>query len=202
MSDAHETDGGLRARRRAQTERDIEDAALDAFEAAGFDATTMEQIAHSAGVSVRTAFRYFPTKIDTVLVSARAVTDALEAGLHEDLASGVSLARLEDSIAGALESLVGTDVAAVARLKRLRSLMLVDARVRAEVARTEGYIAQLDAPGRGGGAVTLEARIVAGTAAATLRAAFDSWASIEGAGPELIDHYRRAREARDRLVAG
>jgi len=42
------------------------DAALDRFEQAGFDATTVDDIAAAAGVAPRTFFRYFPTK-DAVL---------------------------------------------------------------------------------------------------------------------------------------
>lgn len=42
----------------------IESAAFELFEAQGFDATTMEQIADAVGVGRRTLFRYFPSKND------------------------------------------------------------------------------------------------------------------------------------------
>ena len=42
----------------------IERAAFELFEAQGFDATTMEQIADAVGVGRRTLFRYFPSKND------------------------------------------------------------------------------------------------------------------------------------------
>lgn len=42
----------------------IERAAFALFEAQGFDATTMEQIADAVGVGRRTLFRYFPSKND------------------------------------------------------------------------------------------------------------------------------------------
>jgi AcrR family transcriptional regulator len=58
---------GLRARNRARTRDDIIEAALGLFEKQGYDATTCEDIAAAADVSVRTFFRYFDTKVNVVL---------------------------------------------------------------------------------------------------------------------------------------
>ena len=41
-------------------------AATQLFLGQGFDASTMDQVAESAGVSRRTLFRYFPSKVDLV----------------------------------------------------------------------------------------------------------------------------------------
>jgi AcrR family transcriptional regulator len=58
---------GLRDRKKAKTRALIQAHALRLFEAQGYDATTVEQIAAAAEVSPSTFFRYFPAKADVVL---------------------------------------------------------------------------------------------------------------------------------------
>ncbi len=65
-----ESGGGRRERRKADTRRALEDAALRRFATDGYDATSVETIAADAGVSTRTFFRYFATK-DEVLDMGR-----------------------------------------------------------------------------------------------------------------------------------
>lgn len=54
----------LRERKKADTHDAIRAAAADLFVEHGFEKTTMEAVADAANVSVRTVFRYFPTKED------------------------------------------------------------------------------------------------------------------------------------------
>jgi len=57
------SDGGSRVGRRRSTTRDhIAGLALDLFAAHGFDAVSVDDIAHAAGISRRTLFRYYPSK--------------------------------------------------------------------------------------------------------------------------------------------
>lgn len=58
---------GLRERKKLERRRCIELAAIDLFDAHGFDRTTIEQIAARADIAPRTFFSYFPTKEDVVL---------------------------------------------------------------------------------------------------------------------------------------
>ena len=58
---------GLRERKKAKTRAAIQHHALRLFQAQGYDATTVEQIAEAAEISPSTFFRYFPTKEDVVL---------------------------------------------------------------------------------------------------------------------------------------
>lgn len=58
---------GLRERKKARTKAAIQHHALRLFQAQGYDATTVEQIAEAAEISPSTFFRYFPTKEDVVL---------------------------------------------------------------------------------------------------------------------------------------
>src|SRR5262245_42830841 len=51
-----------REKHKSRTRQALREAALELFAAQGFDTTTTEEIAERAGVSVRTFFRYFPTK--------------------------------------------------------------------------------------------------------------------------------------------
>lgn len=58
----------LRAQRRAETQRTIQAHAVRLFTERGYDATTVTDIADTAGVSPMTVYRHFPTKEDLVLV--------------------------------------------------------------------------------------------------------------------------------------
>ncbi len=58
---------GLRERKKAKTKAAIQQHALRLFQAQGYDATTVEQIAEAAEISPSTFFRYFPTKEEVAM---------------------------------------------------------------------------------------------------------------------------------------
>lgn len=74
---------GLRELKAQRTRAAITAAALRLFEAQGYDATTMEQIAEAAEVAPTTLYRYFPTKDSTLVAHLIPVYGRLSAGLRE-----------------------------------------------------------------------------------------------------------------------
>jgi AcrR family transcriptional regulator len=58
---------GLRERKKRETRETIARTALRLFSARGFDAVTVADVAHAAGVSEKTVYNYFPAKEDLVL---------------------------------------------------------------------------------------------------------------------------------------
>jgi AcrR family transcriptional regulator len=58
---------GLRERKKRQTRETIAAAAAALFQARGFDAVTVADVARAADVSEKTIFNYFPAKEDLVL---------------------------------------------------------------------------------------------------------------------------------------
>ena len=76
-----ETDrgGAARAGRRpTTTQADIADVALELFATNGFSAVSVDDIAVAAGISRRTLFRYYPSKVAVALAP---VTDAIALAL-------------------------------------------------------------------------------------------------------------------------
>lgn len=80
---------GRWARRKEATRAAIAAAAMRLFEAQGFQATTVQQIAEAATVSERTFFRYFESKEDLLL------TDLVT--LLGEAASGLALRPLDEA---------------------------------------------------------------------------------------------------------
>lgn len=69
-TEASEPTMGRRERRKRATREALLEAAYELFAERGYHETTVDEIADAAGVSRRTAFRYFPTK-DSLVFSER-----------------------------------------------------------------------------------------------------------------------------------
>lgn len=63
--------GQRRAQARLRTRQRITHAAVEIFEQQGYEQTTVEQIAHAAGVGLRTFYRYCATKDDVLSLDLR-----------------------------------------------------------------------------------------------------------------------------------
>jgi AcrR family transcriptional regulator len=74
---------GHRERKKEQTRRAIEDAALRLFAERGFSATTISDIAAAADIAPRTFFAYFPSKEDVVFAHFDDYTASLQQRLDE-----------------------------------------------------------------------------------------------------------------------
>ncbi|NPC96586.1 TetR/AcrR family transcriptional regulator [Nocardioides sp. zg-DK7169] len=186
----------LQDRRRHQTEREIREAALALFEERGVDGTTVEDIAHAAGVSPRTVFRYAVSKERAALLPDPAVERTYDEALialrpGEPLVPQLSamsrdtLAAIEDGRDG-----VGRDTLRQWRLvahepKLLLAAIAVDeerlARAQATLTETLG----LD---------PLTVRVALVRTAAVVRVALDQWAA-DPSGPGLVATYDAACES-------
>lgn len=73
----------LRARKAAHTRSTILQAALSLFEKSGYSATSVDEIARNAEISLPTLFRYFPSKADLVFADDDASLLRWEAAFNE-----------------------------------------------------------------------------------------------------------------------
>lgn len=73
----------LRERTRRAVRTEIVDAAMSLFLSQGFEATTIEEIAHAAGISRRSYFRYFASKDEVLAGALTAIGQQIAAALAE-----------------------------------------------------------------------------------------------------------------------
>jgi TetR/AcrR family transcriptional regulator, regulator of mycofactocin system len=74
---------GRRERKKLETRRALQQAALRLFAERGYDETTVEDITEAADVAVRTFFRYFRSKHDVLVGDSLALSAQVEQALHE-----------------------------------------------------------------------------------------------------------------------
>ncbi|QTJ65230.1 TetR family transcriptional regulator [Rhodococcus sp. ZPP] len=188
---------GLRERRRVQTSVEISEAALTLFESKGVEATTVGEIAQSAGVSQRTFFRYFATKEEAALRDHWAFEAILGAGLDR-LDSDVSpRLALEASFAAALTTYSDSSSIASQRLLRVNRMIKKEPTLRAVLARASvGRTAALvDAVSKRFECSELQIRLAVDVSIAVLRAALETWVdrSSTDEAANLPETYSTAR---------
>ena len=93
---------GLRERKKRETRRALNLAALDLVEEKGFAAVTTEEIAARAGVSARTFFNYFPSKEAAVIGTTAEELESYAAALEQDVEGETPLESLRRILAGML----------------------------------------------------------------------------------------------------
>ncbi|PJE97287.1 TetR family transcriptional regulator [Streptomyces carminius] len=183
---------GLRARKKAQVRRAIQEHALRLFLSKGYENTTVEEIAAAAGVSHMTFFRNFPTKeavVETDDYDPMIVRLIEQRPPDED-----ALTALRRALAQGLETVYADDRdALLARTRLILTTPALRARLWDNQYATERLFAQALATRRPEADV-LRIRVLAAAALAALNIALIVWVDSQGAEdlPTLVD---RAFEA-------
>jgi AcrR family transcriptional regulator len=189
---------GLRERKKRETRRALNLAALDLVEEKGFAAVTTEEIAARAGVSARTFFNYFPSKEAAVIGTTAEELEAYAASLEEPVEGESPLDSLRRLLAGMLAP---TSIDRELRAKRRRVLLgepalapaLVGNNIRIENALTAALERRLGI--RAGS--SLEPRLTVVVAIAAVRACIEHQ---QNGGSGRLE--RNIDQAFDRLAAG
>ncbi|HVL63170.1 MAG TPA: TetR family transcriptional regulator [Microbacterium sp.] len=189
---------GLRERKKRETRRAINGAALDLVEEKGFGAVTTEEIAARAGVSARTFFNYFPSKETAVIGTTADELEAYAAQLEEVRDGESSIDALRRILAGMLAP---ASIDRGLRVRRRRILLgepalapaLVGNNIRIENALTAALERRL---GLAAGS-SLEPRITVAVAIAAVRACIEHQ---QNGGSGRLE--RNIDQAFDRIAAG
>ncbi|MFF3004792.1 TetR family transcriptional regulator [Kitasatospora sp. NPDC057940] len=175
----------LNQRRRDATRLDIARTAAELFAERGAEATTAEEIALAAGISLRTFYRYFSVKED-------AVAPLLAAGGRrwvDQLAEAPADLPLREALErSAVASLTPPDGEAVEAMEWTRSLLRdpsLDGTWQRVHADSEERLRAVLAARCPGGTDPLEIRLAAAAATAAIRVALEEWAASDAptAGP-------------------
>ena len=165
---------GLRERKKRETRKALNLAALDLVEEKGYASVTTEEIAARAGVSARTFFNYFPSKEAAVIGTTGEELESYAVQLAEVRDAESSIDALRRILAGMLAP---ASIDRELRAKRRRILLgepslapaLVGNNIRIENALTAALERRLGiAPG-----ASLEPRITVAVAIAAVRACIE-----------------------------
>jgi AcrR family transcriptional regulator len=165
---------GLRERKKRETRKALNLAALDLVEEKGFGAVTTEEIAARAGVSARTFFNYFPSKEAAVIGTTGEQLESYAAQLEEVRDAESPIDALRRILAGMLAP---ASIDRELRARRRRILLgepslapaLVGNNIRIENALTAALERRLGVgPGE-----SLEPRITVAVAIAAVRACIE-----------------------------
>jgi len=172
----------LRERTREAVRAEVRLAALDLFAEQGFDATTAEQISRAVGISVRSFYRYFPTKED-VLIGQNAQMGGL---IRDALAARPADEAIWTALRASLDPLVTAFSAEPERGLAFMQVIMSTTSLRAHHVEKHILWEQLLAPvvearlAAAGDTNPLRARTLAHTAIASLDLTFAEWSASNG----------------------
>jgi AcrR family transcriptional regulator len=110
---------GLRARRRTHLIQELHDIALRLFEAQGYEAMSLKQVADEAGISLRTLFRHFGSK-DALLGYG---IEATEADILSRLRERPTSEPLLDAYLHAIDGMLARSIADIDGARRTQRLL-------------------------------------------------------------------------------
>jgi AcrR family transcriptional regulator len=126
---------GLRERKRIATRRAIQLAAVELASDRGFDRVTIDEISHTANVSPRTFFNYFPSKESAIIGELPELPDQesidrfVDAGPGEPILEGIStllIAAIDLGDTDGSQGDSGSDPQSMQRLHTMRRALLKD----------------------------------------------------------------------------
>jgi AcrR family transcriptional regulator len=160
---------GLRERKKRQTREAIVDAAMRLFAERGFNGTTIADIAAEADIAPRTFFAYFGSKEEVVFGDSDAKLESLRAAIEERGPGETTI----DALRAWLLSMVQETGLDESRERCRQELIAENASLDAQDRRVIGQFEEVLKEGLledlGGAASEMRARMVAASAAVTLR---------------------------------
>jgi AcrR family transcriptional regulator len=163
---------GLRERKKRQTREAIAAAAIELFQARGFDAVTVADVAVAADVSKKTVFNYFPAKEDLVFHRREERIAALIDAVRTRPAGTPLLEPFRASTLAFIDQVERGPIDEIVAIPRLTQSRALRERLFIMWEQEAALLAELIAQERGLPDDALEASVVARTLAWTHRSVF------------------------------
>lgn len=169
---------GLRELKKERTREAVQRAAMRLFDAQGYAATTVEQIAAAAEISTATFYRYFSDREDIVFGDDdRALVEEVIAARPPDETVAASLAAVFQRLAAEFEA---DKDAVIVRMRLLHGVPGLQARRSATRQKTADLLARLLAPRAGTDPDNRELRLAIAVALAAEAETLLYWARTGG----------------------
>jgi mycofactocin system transcriptional regulator len=168
---------GRRGRPRGTSRRQLEVIALRLFSGQGFDETTIEQIAATAGVSRRTFFRYFGSKADVLWGEFDAEVAAIAAALAAVPGSVPMMEAIRQAVVAANHYRAEDVPELRTRMNLISSVPALQSSAAVRYDAWERAISDFAAARTGQPAGSLHPLAIGRATLAVCRAAYDRWAA-------------------------
>lgn len=186
---------GLRERKKQRTRETIAAAALALFDAQGFRATTIAEIAEAADVAPRTVSAYFPAKEDLVFADQDAICASLERRLQERAEGETAIEAMRAWIVAHLPEWEAREPELRIRRQIIESDEGLRSYGRRFIVRSQEIVAQAVARDVGGSPYDIEARIAGAATAAVLDVLGQTRDQVHGEAAAAGDVSSRRDEA-------